>query len=144
MAEPGFIVAEAAKKDGRWDVAYAGQATAEAPEDLMAGLSEVPSALTAWEGLNSTNRYAIYIRLVNLKTAAGREKRIKGFVDMLAKGETPVPKKKSTENAKAGALQKSTEKVKVGRKEDKPKAVKSTVVESSRRTRSGRHVPDKY
>jgi hypothetical protein len=85
------------------------------------------------------------MRLVNLKTVAGREKRIQAFVDMLAKGETPVPQK-STEKTRAGPSQKSTgtEKVKVMGKEEKPKAVKASVAEPSRRTRSGRHVPDKY
>ncbi|EME84577.1 uncharacterized protein MYCFIDRAFT_173538 [Pseudocercospora fijiensis CIRAD86] len=52
------------------------------------------SAQAAWDALNKQNRYAIYFRLTALKTPAGRRKRIAAFVDILARGDMPLPQKK--------------------------------------------------
>lgn len=97
MREVGRRVVEAAKADGRWKAAYAGSAMAEAPADFMAAVEKVPAAATTWSLLNKQNRFAIYYRLQTLKTTAGRERRIAAFVEMLARGEMPLPQKSKVE-----------------------------------------------
>ncbi|KAI8628072.1 hypothetical protein F5Y19DRAFT_152105 [Xylariaceae sp. FL1651] len=89
----GRAAVAAAKADGRWDAAYAGQATAEPPPEFLVAVAAVPKAQAMWDVLTRQNRFAIYFRLNALKTPAGREKRIAAFVDMLARGETLHPQK---------------------------------------------------
>lgn len=91
MTPHGQKHVDAAKADGRWDAAYSGAAKMEFPPDLLAAIKEDPRALETYERLNATNRYAISFRVHNLKTAAGRAKRIASFVEMLAEGRTPYP-----------------------------------------------------
>jgi len=93
MTDHGLRHVAAAKTDGRWDAAYASSKTMETPADLMAAIEAEPDALTTYKTLSSQNRYALAFRLGNLKTAAARTKNIKGFVDMLKKGETFYPQK---------------------------------------------------
>ncbi len=83
-----------AQADGRWDVAYAGQATIEIPADLAAALRAEPGAQAMFDILTSQNRYAILLRTSNAKQAATRARRIEQFVAMLARGETIYPQKK--------------------------------------------------
>ncbi|KAI1370941.1 bacteriocin-protection, YdeI or OmpD-associated-domain-containing protein [Hypoxylon crocopeplum] len=95
MTEAGRRVIEAAKADGRWGAAYAGQATAELPPEFLIAVAAVPAAQATYGSLTRQNRFAIYYRLNALKTQAGRERRITAFVDMLARGETPYPQKQT-------------------------------------------------
>ncbi|WP_168627791.1 YdeI/OmpD-associated family protein [Cryobacterium sp. BB307] len=94
MTDAGRAAVEAAKADGRWEAAYAGPASAELPADLLAAIAAVPEAQRMFEVLNPQNRFALYFRLSQLKTQAGRERRIAAFVDMLARHETPYPQKR--------------------------------------------------
>jgi uncharacterized protein YdeI (YjbR/CyaY-like superfamily) len=80
-----------AKENGRWEAAYAGQASIEVPEDLLAALSVNPRANAMFEVLTSANRYAILYRLGNAKKPETRSRRIDQFVEMLARGETIHP-----------------------------------------------------
>jgi uncharacterized protein YdeI (YjbR/CyaY-like superfamily) len=80
-----------AKEDGRWEAAYAGQASIEVPEDLATALSGNPRAQAMFETLTSANRYAILYRIGNAKKAETRSRRIDQFVEMLARGETIHP-----------------------------------------------------
>ncbi len=80
-----------AKEDGRWEAAYAGQASIEMPEDLATALSTNPSAKAMFETLTSANRYAILYRIGNAKKPETRSRRIGHFVEMLARGETIHP-----------------------------------------------------
>lgn len=93
MTEHGLEHVEAAKADGRWDRAYAGSREMELPEDLLAAIRADPRALATFEKLNSQNRYALAIRVHNLRTEAGRRRKIAEFVAMLARGEAPYPQK---------------------------------------------------
>jgi uncharacterized protein YdeI (YjbR/CyaY-like superfamily) len=45
--------------------------------------------------LTEQNRFALAFRTHNMKTPAGRAKKIEGFVAMLERGETIHPQKKS-------------------------------------------------
>ena len=80
-----------AKEDGRWDAAYAGQATMEVPEDLAGALRADPRAQAMFETLTSANRYAILYRIGTAKKPETRARRIDQFVEMLARGETIHP-----------------------------------------------------
>jgi uncharacterized protein YdeI (YjbR/CyaY-like superfamily) len=80
-----------AKADGRWEAAYAGQASIEVPEDLLAALSANPRANAMFEALTAANRYAILYRLGNAKKPETRSRRIDQFVEMLDRGETIHP-----------------------------------------------------
>ncbi|HET8985013.1 MAG TPA: YdeI/OmpD-associated family protein [Trueperaceae bacterium] len=91
MTEHGLKQVELAKADGRWQRAYAGSREMVVPEDLRAAIAAVPEAQAAFERLSSQNRYAILFRLSQLKTEAGRKKRMAEYVSMLGRGETIYP-----------------------------------------------------
>lgn len=95
MTEHGMRHVDAAKADGRWDAAYDSAADMEFPPDLLAAIEAEPKALATFQTLNSTNRYALAFRTHNMRTPAGRQKKIASFVEMLARGETPHPQGKS-------------------------------------------------
>ena len=90
----GRAAVEAAKADGRWEAAYSGAASAEVPADLAAAIAAEPRAQAMFDVLTSVNRYALIYRTNSVKQAATRERKIAGFVEMLARGETPYPQKK--------------------------------------------------
>ena len=93
MQPSGLAQVEAAKADGRWDAAYAPTSKMEVPADLLAAIEADPKALATYRKLNRQNRFALAFRLANLKTAAGREKRVRAFVEMLSRGEMIYPQK---------------------------------------------------
>ncbi len=80
-----------AKEDGRWQTAYAGQASIEVPGDLVTALSANPRAMATFERLTKANRYAILYRIGNAKKPETRSRRIGQLVEMLARGETIHP-----------------------------------------------------
>jgi len=80
-----------AKADGRWSTAYAGQASAEVPEDLANALAANPRAQAMFLKLTSANRYAILYGIEGAKKIETRARRIEKFVGMLARGETIHP-----------------------------------------------------
>ncbi len=88
MMPAGISEMERAKKDGRWDAAYASQATIEIPPDLQAALDAKPRAAKFFATLTSQNRYAILFRIHNAKRAETRARRIADFVAMLERHET--------------------------------------------------------
>jgi uncharacterized protein YdeI (YjbR/CyaY-like superfamily) len=90
MKPAGLAQVEAARADGRWDKAYS-VSKSEVPEDLLAAIKAAPKALATYQTLSSQNRFALTFRMLSLKTAAGRKKRIEAFVAMLEKGETIHP-----------------------------------------------------
>jgi uncharacterized protein YdeI (YjbR/CyaY-like superfamily) len=94
MTPHGHAQIEAAKKDGRWDAAYAPIRSASAgdvPPDLMRAIRKNAKALKTFKTLNRTNLFAIRFRTNNMKTPEGRAKKIATLVAMLARGETIVP-----------------------------------------------------
>jgi uncharacterized protein YdeI (YjbR/CyaY-like superfamily) len=93
MRPAGLAEVERAKADGRWDAAYDGQATAEVPADLRAALDAEPAAAALFAELDSTNRYAVLFRIGSVKRAESRARKIDEFVAMLARGETPYPRR---------------------------------------------------
>jgi uncharacterized protein YdeI (YjbR/CyaY-like superfamily) len=89
----GLNEIERAKKDGRWNAAYAPQSTAQVPDDLRAALAKNRRAKSFFETLDSRNRYAILHRIHNVKKAETRMARIEKFVAMLTEGKTIYPMK---------------------------------------------------
>lgn len=91
MTPFGQAQIDAAKADGRWQRAYASGRRMEIPDDLRAAIRANPAAEAMFGTLNRQNLFALAFRTHNMKTAAGRAKKIAGFVDMLARGETIHP-----------------------------------------------------
>ena len=83
----GLDQVEAAKADGRWAAAYAGQRTAEAPADFLEALAKNKKAAEFYETLNKANKYAIIWRLHHSKKPETRAANIERYVDMLADGQ---------------------------------------------------------
>jgi uncharacterized protein YdeI (YjbR/CyaY-like superfamily) len=93
MRPAGLREIDRAKKDGRWDAAYAPQSTAEVPDDLRAALSKNKGAKSFFETLDGANRFAILYRVHNAKKPETRTARIEKFIAMLAEGKTIHPLK---------------------------------------------------
>lgn len=94
MQPVGLAAVERAKADGRWEAAYPGQASIEVPADLLAALEAEPRAQANFALLSSQNRYAVLHRIHSAKRSDTRARRIAGFVEMLARGETVHPQKR--------------------------------------------------
>jgi uncharacterized protein YdeI (YjbR/CyaY-like superfamily) len=98
MAPPGLRAVEAAMADGRWDNAYAPirhASHATLPTDLRAAIDASPRAATTFKTLGRMNLFALGFRTNNMKTPAGRARKIAALVEMLERGETIVPEKGS-------------------------------------------------
>jgi uncharacterized protein YdeI (YjbR/CyaY-like superfamily) len=93
MTEHGLREVEKAKRDGRWDRAYASSREMELPADLAAAIKADPAASAMLAKLTAQNRYALAFRLHNLKTAGARERKIDEFVAMLRDGKTIYPQR---------------------------------------------------
>lgn len=91
MMPSGLVEMERAKADGRWESAYAGQASMDLPPDLDAALDREPRARAMFECLTSQNRYSVLYRIANAKRPDTRARRIEQYVAMLARGETLHP-----------------------------------------------------
>ena len=85
---------DAAKADGRWDAAYAPIRSASKetmPDDLRTAIDASPRARKTFQTLSRQNLFALGFRTNNMKTAAGRAKKIASLVAMLERGEVIVP-----------------------------------------------------
>jgi uncharacterized protein YdeI (YjbR/CyaY-like superfamily) len=91
MTPHGLREVDAAKADGRWDRAYGSGRNLKIPDDLQAAIDAEPEARAMLARLSEQNRFALAFRMHNLKTEAGRKRRIQAFVDMLRRGETIYP-----------------------------------------------------
>jgi uncharacterized protein YdeI (YjbR/CyaY-like superfamily) len=97
MTPHGKRQVDAARADGRWDAAYAPIRTvteAGIPRDLRAAIGASPRARKTFRTLSRMNLFALAFRTNNMKTPAGRAKKIAALVAMLERGETIVPEKK--------------------------------------------------
>jgi uncharacterized protein YdeI (YjbR/CyaY-like superfamily) len=94
MRPAGLAAVEQARADGRWERAYAGQASIEMPEDLARAIAAEPRAQAMFDVLTSQNRYSLILRVSQARRADTRARRIEEFVAMLARGETPHPQRR--------------------------------------------------
>jgi uncharacterized protein YdeI (YjbR/CyaY-like superfamily) len=93
MTEHGLRQADAAKADGRMARAYNSK-DMKFPGDLQAAIDAEPKAKAMLAKLSAQNRFALAFRTHNMKTEAGRKKKIETFVAMLKRGETIHPQGK--------------------------------------------------
>ena len=104
MKPPGRRQVDAARADGRWNAAYAPmRSTTEAtiPDDLRAAIEANPWALQTFRTLGRQNLFSLAFRTNNMKTAAGRGRKIASLVAMLARGEVIIPERRQ-EGRKGG------------------------------------------
>lgn len=87
MTPAGLAQVEAARGDGRWDGAYAGQADMAIPQDFLDALEALPEAKAFFATLDRKNLYPIYYRLHTAKRLETRAKRMQAMLDQLARRE---------------------------------------------------------
>jgi uncharacterized protein YdeI (YjbR/CyaY-like superfamily) len=96
MTPHGQKQVDAARADGRWAAAYAPLRSASKdtiPDDLRAAIEASPRARTIFRTLGRQNLFALAFRTNNMKTPAGRAKKIATLVAMLERGETIFPER---------------------------------------------------
>ena len=93
MTEHGLRQVEMARADGRWDRAYRSGKDMKIPDDLQAAIDAEPKAREMLGKLSEQNRFALAFRTHNMKTEAGRKKKLETFVEMLKRGETIYPQR---------------------------------------------------
>jgi uncharacterized protein YdeI (YjbR/CyaY-like superfamily) len=96
MTPHGQRHVDAAKADGRWKAAYAPMRSIThdtLPDDLRAAIEANPRARKTFQTLGRQNLFALVFRTNNMKTAAGRARKIAALVEMLARGETIYPER---------------------------------------------------
>lgn len=99
MTPHGQRQVDAARADGRWDAAYAPIRSASEdsiPADLRAAIDANPRALKKFRTLGKMNLFALAFRTNNMKTPAGRARKVAELVEMLARDETIVPERPRT------------------------------------------------
>lgn len=80
MRPRGYREADAARADGRWDRAYPSSRAATVPDDLRVALEGCPAAAARFDGLNSSERYAMLLALVTARKDETRHRRIASFL----------------------------------------------------------------
>jgi len=99
MTPHGQRQVDAARADGRWDAAYAPIRSATKntiPDDLRAAIEASPKANKKFGTLGRMNLFALTFRTNNMKTPAGRARKIAALVAMLERGETIVPERSTS------------------------------------------------
>jgi uncharacterized protein YdeI (YjbR/CyaY-like superfamily) len=89
MRPAGQAQIDAAKADGRWDSAYDGPSKIAIPEDLEREFARDPAIRQTFDGLTSTNRYAILYHLHDAKKPETRERRLQKYLGLLRAGKGP-------------------------------------------------------
>jgi uncharacterized protein YdeI (YjbR/CyaY-like superfamily) len=92
MTEYGLAQVESAKADGRWARAYA--SGMKMPADLQAAIDAEPAARAMLGSLSEQNRFALAFQTHNMKTDAGRKRKIRTLVAMLMEGRTVYPQRR--------------------------------------------------
>jgi uncharacterized protein YdeI (YjbR/CyaY-like superfamily) len=88
MQPSGITQVTAAKKDGRWDLAYDSSKNMSVPEDFLSELQKHKKAFDFFKTLSKANIYAIAWRLRTVKTPETRSKREKSILEMLNEGKS--------------------------------------------------------
>ena len=83
MQPSGLAEVERAKKDGRWQAAYASQCKMEVAPDFQQLFDQNPIANAFFSGLSAVNRYAIQYRIYAAKRPETRAQRMRKFIEML-------------------------------------------------------------
>ena len=91
MKAAGLEAIEKAKKNGRWEAAYDSPRGASVPEDLQYALNANARAKAFFDKLDRANRYAVLWRIQTVKKSETRTRKIREFVEMLARREKIHP-----------------------------------------------------
>jgi uncharacterized protein YdeI (YjbR/CyaY-like superfamily) len=97
MTPHGQRHVDAAKGDGRWNAAYApmrGALDGNFPIDPRKAIEASPRARKTFQSLGRQNLYALAFRIANMKTPAGRARKIAALVELLERGERPHPERR--------------------------------------------------
>jgi uncharacterized protein YdeI (YjbR/CyaY-like superfamily) len=97
MTPHGQRQVDAAKADGRWAAAYAPIRTvteAGIPRDLRDAIGASPRARKTFRALSRTQLFSLVYRTNNMKTAAGRARKIAELVATLERGESIGPERR--------------------------------------------------
>jgi uncharacterized protein YdeI (YjbR/CyaY-like superfamily) len=100
MKPAGLAAVEAAKKDGRWDAAYDSPKRVAVPADFQAALDANPPPQRFFTDLDGVNRYAVLFRIQTVKKAETRARKIREFVEMLARNERIHEPRKTNRKSK--------------------------------------------
>lgn len=83
MTPAGMAVVSAAKKDGRWDSAYASSANTKIPPDFFKELKKNKKAEEFFKTLNKANTFYIAFQLQTAKKEETRKRRMKKIIEKL-------------------------------------------------------------
>jgi uncharacterized protein YdeI (YjbR/CyaY-like superfamily) len=97
MTAAGDAAVSAARANGLWEAAYAGQASVTVPQDLLDAVRANPEAQAMFDVLTSANRYALIYRLDRAASPEARARRLAEYVAMLARHETLHPQRRMPE-----------------------------------------------
>ncbi len=86
MRPRGHAEIERAQADGRWDRAYPGSATAEAPPDLLAALDAEPELAARFAALSKQDRYSRIHPFFTVVSEGARARRIAQILAELRDG----------------------------------------------------------
>ena len=86
MRPPGLKEVEAAKADGRWEMAYDSPSQMTVPDEFLAMLTADDGAQAFFEGLNKVNKYSIGFRIQTAKTDEKRGKVMEEIFLMMKNG----------------------------------------------------------
>ncbi|MGY4398688.1 uncharacterized protein YdeI (YjbR/CyaY-like superfamily) [Sphingomonas sp. UYAg733] len=84
MRAPGLAEVAAAQADGRWAIAYQSQRDAALAPDIVAALKGNAQAAAAFERLDKTGRYAIFLPVLKAVTPEIRAARLRKAMGRLA------------------------------------------------------------
>lgn len=90
MTPAGIAEVDRAKKDGRWEHAYDSPRNMEVPDDFLKELKKDKKAYEFFKTLTKVNHFAIAFRLHSAKRPETRERRMKNFLERMARGEAVV------------------------------------------------------
>jgi uncharacterized protein YdeI (YjbR/CyaY-like superfamily) len=91
MRPRGLAEVAAAKADGRWAAAYESQRSAVLPADLATALEQNDLAKAAFEQLDKTGQYAVFLPVLKATTPALRAVRVKKAIAELEASARPEP-----------------------------------------------------
>lgn len=89
MEEPGLAQVRSAKKDGRWENAYAPASEMTIPDDFLAAVESRPKAKKFFDRLGKSSRYIIAYMLFTAKRPETRQRRFNKLLDLVECGEKP-------------------------------------------------------
>jgi uncharacterized protein YdeI (YjbR/CyaY-like superfamily) len=87
--------AASGRGEGRWPLELGVRADARrAGRQFPRAIEASPRARKTFQSLGRQNLYALAFRTTNMKTPAGRARKMAALVDMLERGETPYPERR--------------------------------------------------